>query len=76
MADNQYTAQTRVQVLLEFLHERKISLENLAEIKRIKLEQCVQLSQFRVDANQVSFQRSRSTLSGLLRRKDQFKKES
>lgn len=55
MADSQYTAQTRVQVLLDFLHERNIQLENLAEVQRLKLEQCVQLNQFRIDANQVSF---------------------
>lgn len=53
MADAQYNAQTRVQVLLEFLHEREIELEELAELKRIKLEQCVQLGQFQNDANQV-----------------------
>lgn len=43
MADSQYNAQTRVQVLLEFLHEREVDLEDLAEMKRVKLEQCVQL---------------------------------
>lgn len=53
MADAQYNAQTRVQVLLEFLHEREIELEELAEMKRVKLEQCVQLGQFQNDANQV-----------------------
>ncbi|XP_054274180.1 triple functional domain protein-like isoform X3 [Macrosteles quadrilineatus] len=53
MADSQYSAQTRVQVLLEFLHEREMDLEDLAEMKRVKLEQCVQLCQFRADANQV-----------------------
>lgn len=53
MADAQYPAATRVQVLLEFLHEREMDLEDLAEIKRVKLEQCVQLCQFRADANQV-----------------------
>ncbi|RZF34081.1 hypothetical protein LSTR_LSTR011651 [Laodelphax striatellus] len=53
MADSQYSAQTRVQVLLEFLHEREMDLEDLAEMKRVKLEQCVQLCQFRTDANQV-----------------------
>lgn len=53
MADSQYNAQTRVQVLLEFLNERQIDLEELAEMKRIKLEQCVQLVQFQNDANQV-----------------------
>lgn len=54
MADSQYSAQTRVQVLLEFLHERELDLEDLAEMKRVKLEQCVQLCQFRADANQVN----------------------
>lgn len=39
--------------MLEFLHERELDLEDLAEIKRIKLEQCIQLSQFQNDANQV-----------------------
>ncbi|XP_031337213.1 kalirin-like [Photinus pyralis] len=53
MADSQYNAQTRVQVLLEFLHDREVDLEDLAEVKRVKLEQCIQLSQFQNDANQV-----------------------
>ncbi|KAF5295457.1 hypothetical protein FQR65_LT10445 [Abscondita terminalis] len=53
MADSQYNAQTRVQVLLEFLHDREVDLEDLAEIKRVKLEQCIQLSQFQNDSNQV-----------------------
>ncbi|XP_049818825.1 kalirin isoform X2 [Aethina tumida] len=53
MADAQYNAQTRVQVLLEFLHDREMDLEDLAECKRIKLEQCIQLGQFQNDANQV-----------------------
>ncbi|XP_049828356.1 kalirin isoform X4 [Schistocerca gregaria] len=53
MADSQYSAQTRVQVLLEFLHEREMDLEDLAELRRVKLEQCLQLCQFQADANQV-----------------------
>jgi hypothetical protein len=53
MADSQYSAQTRVQVLLEFLHEREMDLEDLAEMKRVKLDQCVQLCQFQNDANKV-----------------------
>ncbi|KAI4471044.1 rho guanine exchange factor-related [Holotrichia oblita] len=53
MADAQYNAQTRVQVLLEFLHDREMELEEYAEIKRVKLEQCIQLGQFQNDANQV-----------------------
>lgn len=53
MADSQYNAQTRVQVLLEFLHEREMDLEELADVKRVKLEQCIQLGQFQNDSNQV-----------------------
>lgn len=32
MADAQCNAQTRVQVLLEFLHDREVDLEDLAEV--------------------------------------------
>lgn len=57
MADNQYPASNRIKVLLDYLHEHKMNLENLAEKRRTKLEQCVQLTQFRIDANQVSWMR-------------------
>lgn len=53
MADTNHNAQSRIQHLLEFLHDREIDLEDLAEIKRGKLEQAVQLCQFQTDANQV-----------------------
>ena len=53
MADSQYNAQTRVQVLHEFLREREMLLEELAEVKRVKLEQCIQLGRFQNEANQV-----------------------
>lgn len=53
MADATHMAQTRIQYLLEFLHDRELDLEDLAEIKRAKLEQAVQLCQFQNDANQV-----------------------
>ena len=53
MADSQYDAQTRIQVLLEYLHERELDLEDLAEQKRIKLEQCLQLRGFETEARQV-----------------------
>lgn len=53
MADSQYSAQTRVQVLLEFLHEREMDLEDLAELRRVKLEQSVQLCQLQTNASQV-----------------------
>ena len=53
MADSQYNGQTRVQVLLEYVQEREVDIEDLGTIRRIKLEQCIQLCQFESDANQV-----------------------
>lgn len=53
MADSQYDAQNRIQTLLEFLHEREMDIEDLAEVKRVRLEQCIQLCQLEKDANQV-----------------------
>lgn len=53
MADAQFPAQTRVQVLLEFLHEKEMDLEDLAEMRRVRLEQALQLGQYQSDANQV-----------------------
>ena len=54
MADSQYNAQTRIQVLLEYLHEREMDLEDLGEQKRVKLEQCVTLRHFETEARQVT----------------------
>ncbi|KAK3594846.1 hypothetical protein CHS0354_005769 [Potamilus streckersoni] len=53
MADSHYDAPTRIQELLEYLHEREVDLETLAESKRIRLEQCVQLRNFEIEARQV-----------------------
>lgn len=36
-------AQARVQLLLEFLHDRQLDLEELSEERRARFEQCVQL---------------------------------
>jgi hypothetical protein len=55
MSDSQYNGQTRVQVLLEYLQEREMDLEDLGSVRRIKLEQCIQLCQFETDANQVRY---------------------
>ncbi|XP_047040653.1 kalirin isoform X2 [Helicoverpa zea] len=46
-------AHARVQLLLEFLHDRQLDLEELAEERRARFEQCVQLGQFQKDAAQV-----------------------
>ena len=53
MADSHYDAPTRIQELLEYLHEREVDLETLADSKRNRLEQCVQLRNFEVEARQV-----------------------
>ena len=53
MADSHYEAPTRIQELLEYLHEREVDLETLADSKRSRLEQCVQLRNFEVEARQV-----------------------
>ncbi|XP_075990483.1 trio Rho guanine nucleotide exchange factor isoform X5 [Anticarsia gemmatalis] len=45
--------QARVQLLLDFLHDRQLDLEELAEERRARFEQCVQLGQFQKDAAQV-----------------------
>ena len=34
--------------------ERAVDMEDYATVRRIKLEQCVQLATFKTDANQVS----------------------
>ncbi len=57
MADSQYDGQTRVQVLLEYIQEREIDIEDMGAVRRIKLEQCIQLCQFESDANQVRTKR-------------------
>ena len=36
------------------LQERAVDMEDYATVRRIKLEQCVQLATFKTDANQVS----------------------
>jgi hypothetical protein len=53
MSDAEYDAGTRIQALLEYLHEREGDLETMAEQKRIRLEQCVQLRNFEIEARQV-----------------------
>ncbi|XP_021366305.1 triple functional domain protein-like isoform X1 [Mizuhopecten yessoensis] len=55
MADTQYDASSRIQALLEYLHEREMDLETIAETKRQRLEQCVQLRNFEIEARQVIY---------------------
>ena len=53
MADDQRDAPNKVQALLEYLHDRELDLEEMAERKRLKLEQCYQLRILIADAEQV-----------------------
>ena len=46
MADGNLDATTRIATLLDYLAEKKMSLEDMAEYKRTKLEQCVQVQAF------------------------------
>ncbi|KOC61451.1 Triple functional domain protein [Habropoda laboriosa] len=54
MADGQHSAASRVQVLLEFLNEREMDAEDLAEMRRVRLEQASQLVQLQTDATHVA----------------------
>ncbi|XP_015585806.1 triple functional domain protein isoform X4 [Cephus cinctus] len=54
MADGQHSATARVQVLLEFLNEREMDAEDLAEMRRVRLEQAAQLVQLQADATHVA----------------------
>ncbi|XP_014237093.1 kalirin isoform X2 [Trichogramma pretiosum] len=54
MADGQHTAANRVQILLEFLNEREMDAEELAEMRRQRLEQSAQLLQLQQDATHVA----------------------
>ena len=53
MSSHSCNASTRVQVLLEFLHEKQLDLEEVGEIRRIRLEQAVHLGELQREANQV-----------------------
>lgn len=54
MAEGDCDAQTRIQTLLEYIHEREVELEERSEQKRIKLHQCVQLRHLENEARQVN----------------------
>ena len=54
MSDAQYSGETRVKALLEYITDRMGDIDDLGNIRRIKLEQCIQLCQFSNDAKQVS----------------------
>ncbi|XP_038072684.1 kalirin-like [Patiria miniata] len=53
MSSGQFSAQTRVQVLLDDIKDGYLELEDIAEVRRAKLEQCRNLREFEIDAEQV-----------------------
>lgn len=53
-ADGETDAVSKVSMLLECLHERNRDLSDLAEVKRVKLEQRIQLLEFENEANRVT----------------------
>ena len=53
MSDAQYSGETRVKALLEYIADRMGDIDDLGNMRRIKLEQCIQLCQFSNDAKQV-----------------------
>ena len=53
MSEHDHDALTRITALLEFLNDRQVDLEGLAEQKRVRLQQCVHLRNFEIEARQV-----------------------
>jgi len=53
MASNQISAQTRVQVLLEYVGEKELDCGEVAELKKVRLLQIIQLVELQNDAKQV-----------------------
>lgn len=53
MIENDHDATNRISVLLEYLNERQVDLEGLAEQKRVRLQQCIHLRNFEIEARQV-----------------------
>ncbi|CAL8069824.1 unnamed protein product [Orchesella dallaii] len=53
MASSQISAQTRVQVLIEYVNEKELDCGEVAELKRVRLQQIIQLLQLQNEASQV-----------------------
>ena len=54
MADAECDAVSRVQLLQERLHQKRMDLEDAAEHKRVHIEQYIQFVHFQNEASQVS----------------------
>ena len=53
LANARESASTRIQILLESLHQKELDLEDVAEQKRVHIKQVRQLVHFKKDAQQV-----------------------
>ncbi|XP_033101861.1 kalirin-like [Anneissia japonica] len=53
MSTSHMTAQNRIQVLLELIHEEYQDVEKLGAIRRLLLDQCIHLRHFEFEAHQV-----------------------
>ena len=53
MTDTSTTASERCAMLLAYVNDRQAELDQLAERRRLRLEQRVQLGQLEAEANQV-----------------------
>ena len=69
MTDTSTTASERCAMLLAYVTDRQTELDQLAERRRLRLEQRVQLGQLEAEANQVGRgRRSGSVWCGLIER--------
>lgn len=76
MASSQISAQTRVQVLIEYVNEKELDCGEVAELKRVRLQQIIQLLQLQNEASQVSLKNLKTSFLCLFTLPFEFKKGS
>lgn len=76
MASSQISAQTRVQVLIEYVNEKELDCGEVAELKRVRLQQIIQLLQLQNEASQVSLKNLKTSFLCLFTLPFEFQKSS